>query len=150
MPKADGTFRPVGDSDVRMHGSAAVLVSGFEVDEQKALRSLMDTRGLEAIPTVYIVEAFLDCSLAELSAMGNETRAGETAKLPRAIVMSGFSERQLHALMDGYREASLPRPHWASVTPTSALWSIKRLLIELMKEREALRLAKIAEQERAD
>ena len=144
MPKADGTFRAVGASDAKMHGATAVLVSGFTVEDQKALRSLMDRNGLSDVPAVYIVAAFLDLSLSELARLPAESRAGETAELPRCVVMSGLSEKQLHALMDSYREASLPRPHWASVTPTSETWSIKKLLIELLKESEAMRHAATA------
>ncbi|MBT3193634.1 MAG: DUF3783 domain-containing protein [Verrucomicrobia bacterium] len=145
MARADSTFQPVGDSDARLHGVPAVLVSGFKAEEQVAFRGLMDSSGLEMVPTVYIVEVFLERSLAELTGMPSETRAGETAELPRAIVMSGLSEKQLHALMDGYRGSGLPRPHWGSVTPTNESWSIKRLLIELLKESEALRQARAAE-----
>ena len=141
MPKADGTFRAVGASDARMHGATAVLVSGFAVEEQKALRSLMDLNGLSDVPAVYIVAALLDHSLSELTRLPAESRAGETAELPRCVVMSGLTEKQLHALMDSYREASLPRPHWASVTPTSETWSIKQLLIQMLKESEAIRQA---------
>ncbi len=141
MPKADTTFRPVGESNAPMHGAAAVLLSGFEVEEQKAIRQLMDTSGLEKIPAIYIVEALLDNTLYELSRFPGEERAGETAKLPRAIVMSGLTEQQLHLLMDSYRKASFPRPLWATVTPTNEHWPVKRLLIELLKERESLRVA---------
>ncbi len=141
MPKADSTFQAVGDSDARMHGATAVLVSGFSVEEQRTLRSLMDTNGLSNIPAIYIVTAFLDLSLFELARLPAESRAGEPAELPRCIVMSGFLEKELHALMDSYRASSLSRPHWASVTPTSETWSVKQLLIELLKESEALRQA---------
>ncbi len=139
MPSAESTFRPVGDSDERMHGATAVLVSGLEVEQQQALRGLMDASGLTEVPTVYIVEAFIEHSLFELSRMPNETRAGQTAKLPRAVIMSGMTEKELHTLMDAYRETDLPKPHWATVTPTTEQWPIKRLLIELLKESEALR-----------
>ena len=141
MPSAESTFKPVGDSDERMHGATAVLVSGFEGEQQQALRALMDANGLAEVPTVYIVEAFMEHSLFELARMPNETRAGQTAKLPQAVIMSGLTERELHVLMDAYREAGLPRPHWATVTPITEQWPIKGLLIELLKESEALRRA---------
>ena len=41
------------------------------------------------------------------------------ATLPRAVVMSGLSEVEFHALMNSYRASELPRPIWATVTPTS-------------------------------
>jgi len=148
MPKAETTFRPVGDSDSRMHGTTAVLASGFSATEQQALRSMMDKAELEAIPAVYITAACLPLTLAALAALPPESHAGETAELPRAIVMSGLTERELHAMMDSYRQSGLPRPLWASVTPTSANWTIKYLLVELLKEREAMRQAREAQAQR--
>jgi hypothetical protein len=141
MPSAENTFRPVGNSDERMHGATAVLVSGFEVEEQQAFRALMDANGLAEVPTIYIVEAFLEHSLFELVRMPTETRAGQTAKLPRAVIMSGLTEKDLHALMDAYRESGRAKPHWATVTPTTEQWPVKKVLIELLKESEALRQA---------
>ena len=145
MPSAENTFRPVGNSDERMHGATAVLVSGLEVEEQKAFRTLMDASGLAEVPTIYIVEAFLEHSLFELARMPSETRAGQTAKLPRAVIMSGLTENELHALMDAYRGSGQAKPHWATVTPTSESWPVKKVLIELLKESDALRKAVAAE-----
>ncbi len=148
MPKAENTFRPVGDSDSRMHGATAVLASGFSVAEQQALRTMMDAAGLQDVGVVFITAASLPLTLAALAALPDGTRAGETAELPRALVMSGLTERQLHAMMDGYRQGGLPRPLWASVTPTSSDWTIKYLLVELLKERESMRQAREAQTQR--
>ncbi len=147
MPGTENTFEPVGSSDERMHGATAVVASGLEVDEQQALRALMDGCGLADVPTIYVVEAFLEHTLFEVTRMPSETRAGQTAKLPRAVIMSGLTENEFHTLMDTYRSSGLPRPHWATVTPTSEQWQVKRLLIELLKESEALRQAAATEAE---
>jgi len=108
----------------------------------------MDAAGLKDIGVVFITAASLPLTLAALAALPDGTNAGETAELPRALVMSGLTERQLHALMDSYRQSGLPRPLWASVTPTSADWTIKYLLVELLKEREAMRQAREAQAQR--
>ncbi len=148
MPKAETTFRPVGDSDSRMHGATAVLASGFSLAEQQALRTMMDAAGLQDVGVVFITASSLPLTLAALAALPAGTHAGETAELPRALVMSGLTERQLHAMMDSYRQSGLPRPLWASVTPTSANWTIKYLLVELLKEREAMRQARETQAQR--
>lgn len=147
MPKAESTFRPVGESDRQMHGTPAVLVCGFPAREQEMLRLLMDSAGLKTVPAIYITAACLPLTLADLAALPAESHAGETAELPRALVMSGLEERQLHAMMDSYRGSGLPRPLWASVTPTSASWTIKYLLVELLREREAMRQATAAQRQ---
>lgn len=147
MPKAETTFRPIGDSEQRMFGNTALIVSGFPADEQKQLRDLMDSWGLADIPMIYLAESSLELTLDELTALPAETNAGETPKLPRALIMSGLQERQLNTLMGGYRQSGLERPMWASVTPNSSKWTIKYLLIELIKEREAMRQATLAQQQ---
>jgi hypothetical protein len=148
MPKAETTFRPVGHSEGRMHGATAVLASGFSATEQQVLRAMMDAAGLQDVGIVAITAASLPLTLAVLAALPAGANAGETAELPRAVVMSGLTERQLHALMDSYRQSGLPRPLWASVTPSSAGWTIKYLLVELLKEREAMRQASEAQAKR--
>ena len=52
--------------------------------------------------------------------------------------MSGFTQEELHTLMNGYRKAGLPAQLWATLTPVSENWTLETLLIELSKEDEAL------------
>ena len=47
--------------------------------------------------------------------------------------------------MNAYRETGMPKPHWATVTPTTEPWPLKKVLIEILKERDALRQAAAAE-----
>jgi hypothetical protein len=148
MPKAETTFRPVGDSEQKMHGHAAVIVSGFSAEEQTRLHGHLPAWGLEQIPLVNTAEDTLPMTLAEASCLSDQANFGQTPKLPRAVIMSGLQERQLNSLMRGYREAGFERPLWASVTPTSESWTVKYLLVELLKEREAMRQAMLAEKER--
>ncbi len=148
MPTSGTTFRPVGESDRRMHGPTAVLVCGFTVEEQQELRLQMDSAGLACVPAIYITADALPLTLEALAMLPAEAHAGETAALPRALVLSGLTERELHLMMDSYRTGGLPRPIWASVTPASAAWTLKYLLVELLKEREAMRQATEAQRRR--
>lgn len=141
MPKAETTFRPIDGSDQKMHGHPAVLVSGFSSDQQEQLREQLSTWGITDIPLVVVAADVLSLTLEAATQLADGTHAGETPDVPRAVIMSGLSGRQLNALMDGYRHSGLPRPLWASVTPTSATWTVKYLLVELLKEREAMREA---------
>ena len=135
------TFKPIGTTRQKMHGATAVLVSGLSAQQQQQLRQLMDNAGLQTVPAVYINAESLSLTLADAAKLPAESHAGETAELPVAMIMSGMLDCDLHTLMKAYRESDLPRPLWASVTPTSEKWTIKALLIELLKEREALREA---------
>ncbi len=150
MPKAETTFRPIGDSDKKMYGTSAVLISGFSAEEQSALRQHLDNWDMQAIPLIVVAPDTLPLTLADASGLPDQTNFGQTPELPRAVIMSGLEERQLNTLMRGYREAALTRPLWASVTAYSAKWSVKYLLVELLKEREAMRQAMEAEKARKD
>lgn len=148
MPKAETTFRPIGDSEKKMHGNTAVLISGFSAEEQESLHKHLQEWGMNEVPLVIVAAETLSFSLADATALPDKTNFGETPELPRAVVMSGLEERQLNSLMRGYREIGLARPLWASVTPHSETWTVKYLLVELLKEREAMREAMRAEQAR--
>ncbi|MFU8780786.1 MAG: DUF3783 domain-containing protein [Kiritimatiellia bacterium] len=148
MPKAETTFRPIGDSAKKMHGHTAVLISGFSAAEQEALLQFFPEWGLNQVPLVNIAAETLSLTLAEATALPHQSNWAQTPQLPRAVIMSGLEERQLNNLMRGYREAGFERPLWASVTPTSQAWTVKYLLVELLKEREAMRQAMLDEKQR--
>jgi len=145
MPKAETTFRPIGNSDQRLHGHTAVLISGFSASEQQQLHALFRQWDLNSVPLILIGADTLPLTLAQATRLPDRTNFGQTPELPRAVVMSGLMERQLHRLMQGYREEGFPRPLWASITPHSESWTVKYLLVELLKEREAMREAMLAQ-----
>lgn len=145
MPKAETTFRPIGDSNHKMHGNTAVLISGIPPEEQQQLYRLMPTWGLQDVPLIVAATDTLPLTLAQATMLPDKSNFGQTPELPRAVIMSGLQECQLNSLMQGYREAGFARPLWASVTPHSESWTVKYLLIELLKEREAMRQAMLDE-----
>jgi hypothetical protein len=64
---------------------------------------------------------------------------GEPADMPRAVIMSGFTQNEVHRIMAAYRQAGLPSQMWATLTPVSENWLLVDLLEELTKENEALK-----------
>jgi hypothetical protein len=137
----ESTFRAVGKSDEKMYGTPAVVLAGANEMEQFAVRELMNVNGLGEIPVIVVTRRTIETTLNDLAQLPDGTGFGVEEKLPRAIVMSGLTEAQFHTMMDSYRKLGLPRPIWASVTPTSGSWTIKALLIELLNENRALREA---------
>lgn len=138
------TFQAVGATGDRMPGSPAVLAAGFPGLEHAGLRALLDAHGLEEVPLICMTAETLELTLDALSRLPDGTGAGQEAHLPRAVVTSGLTGQQLHALMGAYRESAMARPIWATVTAVSGSWTMKYLLVELLKEREALRQAQAA------
>jgi hypothetical protein len=64
---------------------------------------------------------------------------GAPADLPRAVVMSGFTQNEVHRIMSAYRQAGLPAQLWATLTPVSENWLLADLLDELVKENEVIK-----------
>ncbi|MEK6834857.1 MAG: DUF3783 domain-containing protein [Nanoarchaeota archaeon] len=52
----------------------------------------------------------------------------------KVVILSGFSDSQLHNLINNYKKNNLPKAIFATVTKTSKEFKIKDLLKELKKE----------------
>jgi len=75
-------------------------------------------------------------------ALEDNTGWGATSELPRAIIMCGLTQNELHLLMSGSREAGMQPPLWATLTPTSETWTVQDLLKELLAEHRAMQQRK--------
>ncbi len=133
----DATFRPVErDSDEPMFGPRAVLACGLSAAEQARLTEVVRT--YEGLSLVVAHEADREVLVGELLERAAGTGVGRDSSLPRLVLMSGLTQRELHDFMAGYRSAGLPRPLWAAATPTSVTWPLGELLSELERERAAV------------
>ena len=79
-----------------------------------------------------------DSLISDLLTLPNGSGFGESSQLPRAIVVSGLTERELIGLMTVCRKTGMKGALWATLTPTSETWTLRDLLAELAAEREAL------------
>jgi hypothetical protein len=61
-----------------------------------------------------------------------------SSQLPRAIIMAGITQKELHQLMSGCRQAEMKQALWATLTPVSENWTLKDLLAELAAEYRAI------------
>lgn len=134
----DGTFEKIEHSDNRLYGPAKLLLCGFAVSVQPKFNIVLEAAGLGDIPVVWVNEALVEKRLSELLALPDGSGQGEGSTLPRAIVVSGITENQLHALMALCRKSGMQKSLWAALTPTSETWPVRQLLIELQTEQKAL------------
>jgi hypothetical protein len=142
MPDNPGTFQPLGDSTRRLPGCPALLVSGLATAaDQDRLLQVCATAGLAALPVIFVTEALAGQTLDALARQPHRTGYGQPSALNGAVIMSGLTEAELHRLMAAHRAAELPRAHWAALTPVNASWPLAALLVELQREREAIRAA---------
>jgi hypothetical protein len=136
---SNGTFTKIGDSDKRMYGKYALLVCGFLEKEQQLLLNVLEQEKFDELPVIFVSNELMNTPLSELLDMPHKTGFGEASDAEKAIIMSGFAEAELQRLMTAYAGIGLPRPLWATVTPTSIKWTMTQLLTELAAEREAFK-----------
>jgi hypothetical protein len=137
-----GTFKKVGKSKKKMYGSRGILVCGYLPGEQSSLLSLLEQNGFKDFPLIFAATEDASKTLKEMFAREDRAGLGERSEMKRAIVMSGFTQKELYRLMAIYHLSESPPPLWASLTPISETWSISRLLDELAAESEAMKKRK--------
>ena len=134
-----GTFKKVGKSRKRMYGPRGIVVCGYPASEQSSLLYLLEENGFSDLPVIFVPSTDLTKPLKELFISPHTSGLGEDSEMRRAIIMSGFSQKELYKLMALYRLAELPPQLWASLTPISEKWSVAQLLNELAAESEAIK-----------
>jgi len=136
-------FQKVKKTTKRMYGPEKLLVCGYKASEHEDFLRFLSKLGLGSVEVVFVTDGDGDVLLKELLKRKGGYGFGKDSKLKRALIMSGFTQENLHHLISAYRKAGLPTQLWATLTPTSEQWSIGFLLQELEKEAEAMkRLAK--------
>ncbi len=134
----DGTFEKVKHSDQHMYGPPKLLLCGFPAPAQPKFKSVLKMAGLQDVPVVWVNDENEKKTLSDLLGLPNDTGMGAVSTLPRAIIVSGIKENQLHGLMNICRKTGMQRSLWAALTPTSETWPLAQLLAELQAERKAL------------
>ncbi len=134
----DGTFEKVQHSDSPMYGVPKLLLCGFSVAAQPKFMEVLKMAGLQEVEVVWACEENGKETLSALISLPDGTGAGTGSDLPRAVVVSGITENQLHGLMTVCRKTGMQQSLWAALTPTSETWPLAQLLSELQAERKAL------------
>jgi hypothetical protein len=134
----DAEFQKVTQSNKLLYGPRKLLLCGFPADAQSKFIALLKMIGLSEMPMIWVTEDQGDINVGELVELEDGTGAGTSSKLPRSIIMSGITQKELHLLMAGCRKSGMKQPLWATLTPTSETWSIQNLLKELAAEHRTM------------
>lgn len=134
---SQGTFKKVKPTTKRMYGPRSVLACGWPAEQQPELLGLLEKIGITEVPVIFLTDNQQDQALEQLLRLPHRSGLGQTSDTPRAVVLAGLTEQELHAVISAYRHRQLPEQMWASLTPTSAGWPARRLLRELKAERQA-------------
>ena len=135
---SDTTFEKVDANDQPMYGPRALLLCGFSSDAQHKFVTLLKMLGLERVPRIWASEADQETGLDDLLALPADSGTGTDSSLPRAVIMSGFTQKELHRLIGGSKQAGMRQALWAALTPVSEKWSLGALLKELAAEQQAM------------
>jgi len=136
---SNGTFEKMGTSDERMYGPKGIIVCGYPPPEHEPLANALEKLGFGDRPIIFVTNNTALETLKDVLALENRSGTGQSSDLARAVIMSGFTQQEVHRLMNAYRQAGLPRQLWATLTPASETWSVSQLLAELAAEDEALK-----------
>ena len=134
---SDDDFEALSEDEQAGLGPAAVLLAGFEAAEETPISQLLSGAGAPEHALIRCRVSMLDQTLHDALA---EPAPGELARadqLPRVLILSGLSNRQLHAVIDGFADTGLRRPVWASATENSLQMTLKALLTHLLAEQQA-------------
>jgi hypothetical protein len=134
-----GQFTKIGESEERMYGTRGLLVCGYAEEERDDFIKLVDKIGLNDIRVVFAASHDLGTNVGDI--LTHEDKAGfaGASDMPRAVIMSGLTQNELHLLMASYRGTGFTRQIWATVTPVSEGWPLESLLNELQAEHKAMK-----------
>lgn len=68
-----------------------------------------------------------------------EIKKSKKENKDKVIILEGFSDEQLHNLIDIYKKNKLPKCIFASITNRSREFKLKDLINELKKEHKAIK-----------
>jgi hypothetical protein len=135
----NGTFEKIGKSEERLYGPKGIIVCGYPPPEHEPLANALEKLGFGDRPIIFMTNNAALETLKNVLTWENRSGIGQPSDMARAVIMSGFSQEEVHRLMNAYRQAGLPRQLWATLTPASENWTVSHLLKELAAEDEAMK-----------
>jgi hypothetical protein len=131
----------IGNGNKTLFGEYAVLISGFDKDEQIALLDIIESHSSE-LKAVFATMNDAESILKELFRQKDGYGFSKELHPKKAIVMSGFEEKELVVFMKKIKSLNLGDNLWAVLTPISNNWKLNALLEELEEESKAIKEAK--------
>ena len=135
---ADASFEKLGSTDRCLYGMRKLLLCGFAAEAQPKFKTLLKMIGIAPVPLVWGTAQDAKETVGILLSRPDGSGEGIDSGLPRAIIVSGVEENELHTLISGCRQAGMRQALWATLTPTSETWPLGQLLKELSAERAAI------------
>ena len=133
----DNAFRAIEQNDLTRVGPRAILICGFSVDIESAVRELLARINAPDVPLIFCAEELLPLPLAEALTKDSPGTPVPANKLPPVMVLSGLTGQEIHGFLEQFAATNLPRPIFAAATPANLTFSVKQLLAALWQEQKA-------------
>lgn len=132
------SFQKINKEDsTEVQGRECLLVYGIEGKDYIKLKNYCSMMGIRDI--IQIDKGMLGKKIKNILEDRLEGSVCEEDILEKAIVINAFPGQKLHVFLSNFSKTGLSRPLMATVTPTSINWTVKDLILELQKEREAIK-----------
>ncbi|KAL5801788.1 hypothetical protein ACOSQ3_033420 [Xanthoceras sorbifolium] len=135
----DSKFVPLNADDDK-YGPPALLLLGFEVEEEVKIRQFLKEMDGEFLEVIFCTEDMIPRSLWE--AMHTKQPNLEAVKiaqsLPRICFLSGLSGEEMMMFIDAFPETGLEPAVFAALVPNSADKPLQELIEEIMGDHEML------------
>ena len=105
---SEGEFQKVTQSSERMYGPKGIIFCGFSAMEHEPLVNALSQIGFGDRPLIFATHADIEKNITDVLASADRSGMGESAEMPRAIIMSGSTQKEVHTLMTAFKEAGLP------------------------------------------
>ncbi len=135
---SQGEFKRIDQDQEAPLGPPALLLCGYSSEESLTVVSLLETMDASGYRVVLCTEPMLAQTLEEALSTTSEVQPVPPDKLPRVMVLSGMTGAQVRVFLDRYATTQLPRPILATVTPGNLSFTVRDLLIDLLKEHRAM------------
>ena len=132
-------FTKIERSEKRMYGPKGLVVCGYSAEEQNDFVTLIDKVGLSETRVIFATTDDLTRNVGDIFSSEKRDGVPSDSSMPRATLMSGLTQNELHSLMAAYRDSGFARQIWATLTPISEKWPLENLLNELQAEDKAMK-----------
>ena len=134
----DKPFERLEDGGEESLGPEAALLCGFSADEVPAIRALLGSIGAGEHRTLLCSDIMLSQKLREALKAEEALPPLPPDKLPRVMVLSGLPGDRVRDLLAGYKTTGLPRPIFAVTTASNLDFTVRELLVDLLREQRAM------------
>lgn len=132
------SFEKIGNTHQCIYGERKLLLCGFAPSAQSKFKTLIGMLGIKELPLIWAGNEDGEITVGALMQRTDGSGQGAESQLPRALIVAGIEEKELQQLISGCRQAGMKQALWATLTPTSEGWPLKKLINELISERQAL------------